>query len=99
MNRRGFLKKLGMATAGAVLAVHLEFPALVPIAPRLPTYEEFCIPLIRSVFPRLVAQDLISVQPMANHAGKIFYLAAQYSAPAPWSRAWLRAHFENIFRQ
>jgi len=36
-------------------------------------FDKFAFPLIRAVFPNLIAQEIVSVQPMNNPVGLIFY--------------------------
>ncbi len=36
-------------------------------------FDRFAFPLIRAVFPHLIAQEIVSVQPMDNPVGLIFY--------------------------
>lgn len=43
-------------------------------------FDRFAFPLIRAVFPNLVAQDLVSVQPMDGPVGLIFYFDLVYGS-------------------
>lgn len=45
-----------------------------------PAFTTFAFPLIRRVFPRLIANELVSVQPMSQPTGKVFYFDIEYSA-------------------
>jgi len=45
-----------------------------------PAFTTFAFPLIRRVFPRLIANELVSVQPMNQPTGKVFYFDIEYSA-------------------
>lgn len=41
-------------------------------------FTTFAFPLVRRIFPRLIANDLVSVQPMSQPTGKIFYFDINY---------------------
>ena len=43
-------------------------------------FDRFAFPLIRAVFPSLVSQDLVSVQPMDGPVGLIFYFDLVYGS-------------------
>lgn len=43
-------------------------------------FDRFAFPLIRAVYPNLVAQDLVSVQPMDGPVGMIFYFDMIYGS-------------------
>ena len=43
-------------------------------------FDRFAFPLVRAVFPNLVAQDLVSVQPMDGPVGLIFYFDLLYGS-------------------
>lgn len=43
-------------------------------------FDRFAFPLIRAVFPNLVSQDLVSVQPMDGPVGLIFYFDILYGS-------------------
>lgn len=42
-------------------------------------FTTFAFPLVRRIFPRLIANDLVSVQPMSQPTGKIFYFDINYN--------------------
>lgn len=44
------------------------------------SYEKFVFPVIRAVFPNLIAKDLVSVQPMNGPTSLVFYLDAVYGS-------------------
>lgn len=44
-----------------------------------PAFTTFSLPIIRRVFPNLIAQNLVSVQPMSQPTGKIFYFDITYA--------------------
>jgi hypothetical protein len=46
------------------------------------TFTTVAMPLVRKVFNRLIAMDLVSVQPMSQPTGKIFYLDFVYGSGA-----------------
>jgi hypothetical protein len=41
-------------------------------------------PIIRRVFPNLIANDIISVQPMSLPSGLLFYMDYQYGKTTPY---------------
>jgi hypothetical protein len=41
-------------------------------------FTTFAFPMIRRIFPKLIAQDLCSVQPMTQPTGKVFFLNFKY---------------------
>lgn len=43
------------------------------------SFDRFAFPMIRAVYPNLVATDLVSVQPMQGPTSLIFYLDARYA--------------------
>lgn len=65
-SRRSFLKKVAAAVAvGIGTAYGMNIPsARVTQANRVLDFQTFVFPTIRSVYPRLTAHDLVSVQPM-----------------------------------
>ncbi len=42
------------------------------------SFEKFVFPIIRAVFPNLIAKDIVSVQPMTGPTSLVFYLDAIY---------------------
>lgn len=44
-------------------------------------FSQFTMPLIRQVYPQLIASDLVSVQPMAAPSSLIFYLNNKFGKP------------------
>lgn len=42
------------------------------------SFEKFIFPIVRAVFPNLIAKDIVSVQPMAGPTSLVFYLDAVY---------------------
>ena len=68
------------------LLERLNRPALfedVVTTANYPAFTTFSFALIRRVFPRLIANDLVSVQPMSQPTGKVFYFDIEYSAVSP----------------
>lgn len=49
-------------------------------SPGIANFEKFAFPLIRAIFPNLVATDLVSVQPMLGPASIVFYLQFVYGS-------------------
>ncbi|MEW6613934.1 MAG: phage major capsid protein [Thermodesulfobacteriota bacterium] len=43
------------------------------------TFTTFAFPLVRRIYPKLIATELVSVQPMTQPTGKIFYLDFKYN--------------------
>lgn len=65
-------------------------------------FTTFAYPIIRRVFPNLIANDLVSVQPMTQPTGKIFYLDFNYAAagsPPVVHRNDLTANFQGSYAQ
>jgi Major capsid protein Gp23 len=63
-----------------------------------PAFTTFSFPLIRRVFPRLITNELVSVQPMSQPTGKVFYFDIEYSAtgsPLVNARVDLLANFSQ----
>jgi hypothetical protein len=61
-------------------------------------FTTFAYPLVRRIFPRLIANDLVSVQPMSQPTGKIFYFdilysPAQVGSPLAYNRVDIPANF------
>ena len=46
---------------------------------RLGTFQKFAFPLVRRVFPELIANQLVSVQPMSGPVSQVFYLGQERS--------------------
>lgn len=42
------------------------------------SFEKFVFPIVRTVFPNLIAKDIVSVQPMTGPTSLVFYLDAVY---------------------
>lgn len=42
------------------------------------SFEKFVFPIVRAVFPNLIAKDIVSVQPMTGPTSLVFYLDAVY---------------------
>lgn len=60
--------------------------------------------MVRPVFPRLIANDLVSVQPMTQPTGMIFYFdilysPAQIGSPLAYNRVDLPANFSSTYAQ
>ena len=52
---------------------------------KLGTFQKFAFPLVRRVYPQLIANSIVGVQPMAGPVSQIFYLGADRVAGA-WGR-------------
>lgn len=57
-------------------------------------FTTFRFPLVRRVFPRLIAQDLFSVQPMTQPTGKVFFFQTEYTGGV---RRDLKANFDKAY--
>jgi hypothetical protein len=44
------------------------------------SFEKFVFPIVRAVFPNLIAKDIVSVQPMTGPTSLVFYLDAVYGS-------------------
>ncbi len=42
-------------------------------------FDRISIPLVRRIYPQMIASDLVNVQPMQGPTGLIYYLRHQYS--------------------
>lgn len=63
-------------------------------------FTTFAFPLIRRVFPRLIANDLVSVQPMSQPTGLVFYFDILYSGGSPAiDRVDLPANFSATYAE
>ncbi len=49
-------------------------------ATNVSNFDRFAFPLVRGVYPNLVAQDLVSVQPMDGPVGLVFYFDVVYGS-------------------
>lgn len=66
-NRRSFFKSLiGLIVAPKVAEA-------LPVAKPPAEFNKMMIPLIRKTFPELIANNLVSVQPMSGPIGLTFY--------------------------
>jgi len=52
---------------------------------KLGTFQKFAFPLVRRVYPQLIANSIVGVQPMGGPVSQIFYLGADRVAGA-WNR-------------
>ena len=52
---------------------------------KLGTFQKFAFPLVRRVYPQLIANQIVGVQPMGGPVSQIFYLGVNRVAGA-WSR-------------
>lgn len=88
MKRRTFLTAL----LTPLLPVEKLAPVIVPKTPVTPPLKAFAFPLIRQVYPTLIASDLVKVQPLDDPQGLVFYM--NYIKPKPTFvqslRAWIR---------
>ncbi|MBP1776396.1 MAG: hypothetical protein H6Q86_2406, partial [candidate division NC10 bacterium] len=58
----------------------LEDTVLASFAPAFTT---FAYPLVRRIMPRLIANELVSVQPMTQPTGKVWYMDTYYAPAVP----------------
>jgi hypothetical protein len=54
-----------------------EVVAAAPAAPA--EFERISIPLVRRIYPQLIANDITSVQPLLGPTGLLYYLRFRYS--------------------
>ena len=56
--------------------------------PQIATYRHYLMPLVRRVYPNLITQQLVGVQPMTGPVAQVFYLkyfyAGMVNAQNPW---------------
>ena len=45
-------------------------------------FSKFAFPLVKKIYPSLIANDLVSVQPMSQPSSVIFYLNKMYGKPS-----------------
>lgn len=69
MQRRTFLKTI----FPTIFAPKLIVPVWKTIKP-VHSFDKFIFPQIRRVFPTLLVNDLVSVQPMSMPSAQIFYM-------------------------
>src|SRR4030042_1922386 len=43
-------------------------------------FTTYAFPMVRKIFPKLISQNLVSVQPMSQPTGKVFFLDFKYGA-------------------
>lgn len=55
--------------------------------PGIATFEKYAFPMIRAIYPNLIATQLVSVQPMTGPASIIFYLGFTYGTSKGTSAA------------
>ena len=64
--------------AKAILAEKLDEAEAVTMATttvgKLGTFQKFAFPLVRRVYPELIANNIVGVQPMSGPVSQIFYL-------------------------
>jgi len=51
----------------------------VAAAPNVATFQHYLLPLVRRVYPNLVTNELVGIQPMTSPASLVFYLKYKYS--------------------
>jgi len=68
------------------------------LATNVGAFTTFAFPLVRRIYPRLIATDLFSVQPMSQPTGKVFYLDFKYGSGADdGNRIDLKANFSKTY--
>jgi len=63
---------------------------------QLGTFQKFAFPLVRRVFPELIANNLVSVQPMSGPVSQVFYLGS--SRTADGTRQTLYSKYQLTYR-
>ena len=64
---------------------------------QLGTFQKFAFPLVRRVFPELIANNLVSVQPMSGPVSQVFYLGSARTAD-PDGRQTLYSKYQLTYR-
>lgn len=62
--------------------------------------QQILLPIIKNVYPHVLAQSIVGVQPMTKPVGEIFTMRASYKPQSKYkfSRAkWYIAHFEEKY--
>lgn len=68
---------------GFIIAVtDTEICILWSIEPQLSDFSKFVAPIVRRVYPTLIANQLVSIQPMSVPNGLVFFLDYQYGKDA-----------------
>jgi hypothetical protein len=75
MDRRSFIKRIGLTLAGAAVVGSSVFEKQKEIIPEL-DFEN--LPMVRGGYPELLARDLVEVQPMSGPTGIVFHLDYKY---------------------
>lgn len=83
IKRRGFIRNM---IVGIVLTIVTPFPNVLKaferlFAPKVNNFSKIAFPLVRQVFPQLLTNDIVSVQPMTMASSNIFYLDFKYKRP------------------
>jgi hypothetical protein len=92
MKRRTFLRGALAVLVGAVVAPAKTIEKVIKVPFR--RYRkpmraiDYYFPIVRAHFPNLIAQDIVSVQPMTRRTGEVFYL--QESWLSKLRRWWYR---------
>lgn len=75
MNRRSFLKTI-LVIAPTIFIPKIIIPKWknVQLLSTVGSFDLFTMPIVRRVFPEILAKELVSVQPMSGPTGKLFYL-------------------------
>ena len=56
-----------------------QVPAAAGATPNVATFQHYLLPLVRRVYPNLVTNELVGVQPMTSPASLVFYLKYNYT--------------------
>ena len=86
MNRREIFKGLvglvGLVGTSVIAPVIGKIPE--PVKNLIP---KFLIARIKTIYPTLLAKELVSVQPMSGPTGQVFYMnLVQTKKPSKWER-------------
>ena len=95
MKRRDFLKAIAASAAAVTIAPALPLPEPPKVyTPRIHTganrrpnwtsresaeFKRISIPLVRRIYPQLIANKIVSVQPLLAPTGLVYYLRFRYS--------------------
>lgn len=75
MNRRSFLKTI-LVIAPTIFVPNIIVPKWknIQLSPTVGPVDSFTMPLVRKAFPEILIKEFVSVQPMFEPNGQVFYL-------------------------
>lgn len=76
IERRDFLTQISLLFA----AIFMPWKLLEALTPKPAlNFDSIALPLVRQVFGKLSAHDLMTIQPMSGPTAKVFYLDYKYA--------------------